>query len=79
MFCDELRLPAANGGWWACCNIREYDHMTKYLYSFFGGSEECILTWLLDKCKEEGCMNIREYHNSKEKYFKYCLKRMLFP
>ena len=23
-------------------------------------------------------MNLREYHNSKERYFKYCLKRMLY-
>jgi hypothetical protein len=43
----------------------------------FWSREEFKLTWLLDKCKEEGCMNLREYHNSKEKYFKYCLKRML--
>jgi len=36
-----------------------------------------MLTRLLDKCKEDGCMNMKEYQNSKEKYFKYCLKRTL--
>lgn len=32
---------------------------------------------LLDKCKEEDCMNIKKYNNSKERYFKYCVKRKL--
>jgi hypothetical protein len=50
-----------------------------YVEAFSGVKEECILTRLLDKCKEEGCMNIKEYHNSKERYFKYCIKRKLCP
>ncbi len=30
---------------------------------------------LADKCGEDGCMNIKQFHNTKERYFKYCSKR----
>jgi hypothetical protein len=33
----------------------------------------------LDKCEEEGCMNLKQYYNAKTTYFKYCQKRKLSP
>jgi hypothetical protein len=68
LFCTDPRMTAANGGWWDCCTNRKFPALRW---------ENCTNSGCVDKCKNAECFQLQHYYNAKEKYFKFCPKRMI--